>query len=72
MYSPKIEEELIPILYHTAKDRGIHMTGLVNSLIVDGLLRDPLPDTAREMLSVYIVNKHCRDHPEEQEIPSAS
>ena len=33
MYSPKISEELIPVLYRRAKDRGIPMTRLVNELL---------------------------------------
>lgn len=69
MYSPKIDEELIPILYQTARDRGIHMTKLVDTLLVNGLIREPLPDNAREMLSEYLVNKHCPDDPSEQKLP---
>jgi hypothetical protein len=33
MYSPKISEDLIPILYRTAKARRIPMTKLVDLLI---------------------------------------
>lgn len=54
MYSPKIDERLVPILYHTAKDRGVAMTCLVDSIIVDGLLREPLPPPAQEYLDAYI------------------
>jgi hypothetical protein len=37
MYSPKIAEELIPVLYHTAKQRCVPMTKLVNQLISSAL-----------------------------------
>lgn len=37
MYSPKIKEELIPILYHLAKAKGTRMTTLVNEIIQKGL-----------------------------------
>ena len=46
MYSPKIDEELIPVLYHTAKARGIPMTKLVTILIGKALAAEenlPLP-----------------------------
>lgn len=33
MYSPKISEALIPILYRMAKDRSVPMTVLVNRII---------------------------------------
>jgi len=37
MYSPKIEEEFIPILYKLAKARGISMVKLVNEMIRKGI-----------------------------------
>jgi hypothetical protein len=37
MYSPKIKEELIPVLYRLAKEMEIPMTRLVNSLIEKSL-----------------------------------
>ena len=37
MYSPKISEELIPVLYRLAKERKIHMTELVNEILGDYL-----------------------------------
>ena len=37
MYSPKIEEDYIPILYHLAKAKGIRMTHLVNQIICEAL-----------------------------------
>lgn len=33
MYSPKIDEELIPRLYRVAKARGVPMTQLVNKIL---------------------------------------
>jgi hypothetical protein len=33
MYSPKIDEELIPRLYRIAKSRGVPMTNLVNKIL---------------------------------------
>jgi len=33
MYSPKIYEELVPVLYRLAKKRGLRMTTLVNQII---------------------------------------
>jgi hypothetical protein len=37
MYSPKIKEEFIPILYRISASRGIPMTKLVNQIIEDYL-----------------------------------
>lgn len=37
MYSPKIKEELIPILYQMAKAKKTRMTTLVNEIIRKGL-----------------------------------
>jgi len=37
MYSPKIDETLVPGLYRIAKARGIHMTSLINSIIADAI-----------------------------------
>ena len=37
MYSPKINEALIPALYRLAKERKMPMTGLVEQFIRDGL-----------------------------------
>jgi hypothetical protein len=37
MYSPKIKEELIPVLYRLARERKIPMTRLVSSLIEKAL-----------------------------------
>jgi hypothetical protein len=37
MYSPKIEEKLIPALYRLAKALNVPMTRLVNAMIVKGI-----------------------------------
>lgn len=37
MYSPKIEERLIPILYRLPKKLKVPMTELVNAMIVSGI-----------------------------------
>ncbi len=45
-YTPKIREDLIPILYHLAKRKGMPMTRLVNEIIenyinqIEGALRE--------------------------------
>ena len=33
MYSPKISEALIPVLYRMAKDRSVPMTVMINRII---------------------------------------
>ena len=33
MYSPKIDERLVPLLYKIAKSRGMPMTMLVNQML---------------------------------------
>ena len=35
MYSPKISEELVPMLYRIAKARNIAMTKLVNDILLE-------------------------------------
>lgn len=50
MYSPKICEELIPVLYHTAKAQALPMTRLVDKLIYRALLLEPLPFEAFQRL----------------------
>ena len=37
MYSPKLDEKLVPVLYRIAQAKGIPMTQLVNSLIADAI-----------------------------------
>ena len=40
MYSPKIKEEYIPILFRLSKAKGIPMTKLVNRIIEEYLKRE--------------------------------
>jgi hypothetical protein len=51
VYSPRIREELIPVLYHTAKARRMPMTSLVDLLLYRALAVEPVPETARNYLS---------------------
>ncbi len=44
MYSPKIKEEFIPILYRVSMSKRIPMTKLVNQIIRDYLLRMGIED----------------------------
>ena len=48
MYSPRIDEALIPTLYHTAKARRMPMTRLVSDLIRKALATEALPREAQE------------------------
>jgi hypothetical protein len=50
MYSPKIDEKLIPVLYRTAKAEGIPMTELVNRLLTDALVRENPPQRAQSLI----------------------
>jgi len=50
MYSPKIDEKLIPALYHTARSRRIPMTRLVAHLIRKALKAEALPQEAQNAL----------------------
>lgn len=54
MYSPKISEDLIPILYREAKARRIPMTKLVDlllrsSLTADHTTEEPIPCASEGM-----------------------
>lgn len=55
MYSPKIAEELIPVLYRTAKAQGQPMTKLVNKIIREALLPEALPQATREAVNASTV-----------------
>lgn len=55
MYSPKISENLIPVLYHTAKARGVRMTGLVDRLLYRALALEPMPAEAFTRFRAYRV-----------------
>jgi hypothetical protein len=50
MYSPKISEGLVPILYRLGKARKMPMTQLVSELIHRALKAEPLPDEIKAML----------------------
>ena len=50
MYSPKIDEKLIPALYHMARARRIPMTRLVAQLIRKALTAEALPQDAKDAL----------------------
>ena len=52
MYSPKIDEGLIPCLYHTARARRVPMTRLVAQLIRKALRTELLPQEAVQALAV--------------------
>lgn len=43
MYSPKIDEKLIPVLYRMAKGQGIPMTKLVDRLLTAALAQENPP-----------------------------
>jgi hypothetical protein len=51
MYSPKIDESLIPALYHTARARRVPMTRLVAQLIRKALKTELLPQEATQALA---------------------
>jgi len=55
VYSPKIAEKLIPVLYHAAKAQGVPMTILVNRLLTEALGKENLPQTARDAFASYAV-----------------
>ena len=40
MYSPKIDDALIPDLYRAAKTRGVPMTKLVSAIVARALARE--------------------------------
>jgi len=50
MYSPRISEALIPVLYRLRCHRRIPMTKLVHQLLLKALESEQLPDDLRAML----------------------
>jgi len=48
MYSPKIDPTLISPLYHQAKEKGIPMTKLVNSILSEHLQPESVSDKPSE------------------------
>lgn len=62
MYSPKIDEELIPVLYHTAKAKGVPMTRLVTILIGKALAREEdLPEPVMEAITAFVTRPGPRN-----------
>ena len=61
MYSPKIDEELIPVLYHIAKDRGVPMTRLVTMLVGKALAHEDLPQPVMEAITSFVGRVESRD-----------
>lgn len=53
MYSPKINERLIPALYRSAKAQSLPMTKLVDRLLLQALSVEPLPAEAYAMFLPY-------------------
>ena len=43
MYSPRISEELVPVLYRLAKDRRMPMTRFIDGIIRHALASNALP-----------------------------
>jgi len=64
VYSPKIDEQLIPVLYHAAKALGVPMTALVNRLLSEALAKENLPQTARDAFASYAVPAEEVRHPQ--------
>ena len=52
MDSPKIDENLIPVIYHTARARRIPMTRLVKQLLRKALRAEVLPQEAKDALLI--------------------
>jgi hypothetical protein len=44
MYSPKVAEDLVPVLYRLARDQRVPMTRLVNGIIRQALAANSLPE----------------------------
>ena len=56
MYSPKIDEKLIPALYRLSKELKVPMTRLVNSIISSGI-----EQIKKGMNSEHDTSKSCRN-----------
>ena len=57
MYSPKITEELIPILYQLARARRVPMTKLVDRIIREALVQEDRPQAAPEAMTASPVEQ---------------
>jgi hypothetical protein len=49
MYSPKIKEEFIPVLYQLSRRAGLPMTAYVNRIIGEALMREAGDDQDRTL-----------------------
>ena len=58
MYSPKIDEKLVPCLYHMARARQMPMTRLVAQLISKALSAEALPEEAKQALAAAMANEN--------------
>ena len=56
MYSPKIDERLIPALYRLAKALNVPMTRLVNAMIANGI-----EQIKKGMNNEHDTSKSCRN-----------
>lgn len=56
MYSPKISEELVPVLYQAARAHGENMTTLVDRLLYQALAINPLPPEAFSRIHKAVEN----------------
>ena len=56
MYTPKISEELVPVLYRLAKDRRMPMTRFVDGIIRQALASNNVPQ-GRSVASLPVANE---------------
>lgn len=59
MYSPKISEDLIPVLFRLSKEDGVPMTKLVDKLLRLSLLTNCQADELRDLLKNKKVVLDC-------------
>lgn len=62
MYSPKISEDLIPVLYRTAKAMKMPMTRLVDRMIREGLQQQPGPAILHAREAMPAVQRYQASH----------
>ncbi len=53
MYSPKISEDLIPIIYQTAQNKKQPMTKVVNNILREYLISNPTANTTQTKINSY-------------------
>ncbi len=61
MYSPKINESVVRILYRVAQHRRMPMTELVNELLLERLEQSDLPEEARQLFENLSQVAVCRE-----------